>query len=252
MKCILPLIIYPVLGRDEFLSRKTDISARVLQQGWVDSSQQQMLLRYASDCFSWNPVDTSTGVGGLQGSLGDATSCVLINLEQRWGWKPDLVGSGSNNGGPYDGYGAGTTIIGVDTPSGKWQFILKNTASNGSNSTPSQAGESQEGGSESVIVHSLHRGDATSEQETDLIHFTETCFGKHHIDISNVGSLDLSLHTAISCVLQNCEKKWGWKPELSVSGSDAGGPYDAHGIGATVIGAKTNTGKWDFVLHLKS
>ena len=186
MKCILPLIIYPVLGRDEFLSRKTDISARVLQQGWADSSQQQMLLRYASDCFSWNPVDTSTGVGGLQGSLGDATSCVLINLEQRWGWKPDLVGSGSNNGGPYDGYGAGTTTIGVDTPSGKWQFILKNTASDGSNGTPSQAGGSQEGGSESVIVHSLHRGDATSEQETDLIHFTETCFGKHHIDISNV------------------------------------------------------------------
>ena len=26
-------------------------------------------------------MDTSTGVGGLQGSLGDATSCVLINVD---------------------------------------------------------------------------------------------------------------------------------------------------------------------------
>jgi len=200
-------------------------------------------------CFSWNPVDTSNGVGGLQGSLGDATSCVLINVD---GVKSRTLSALVRTMVvPTMAMGTGTTIIGVDTPSGKWQFILKNTASNGSNSTPSQAGGSQEGGSESVIVHSLHRGDATSEQETDLIHFTETCFGKHHIDISNVGSLDLSLHTAISCVLQNCEKKWGWKPELSVSGSDAGGPYDAHGIGATVIGAKTNTGKWEFVLHLK-
>eukprot|EP00435_Cladocopium_sp_Y103_P031656 s3391_g8.t1 len=203
-----------------------------------------MLLKCASDCFSLKPVDTSTGVGGLQASLGDATSCVLTKLEQRWGWKPELVGSGSNTGGPYDAYGAGATIIGVDTPSGKWQFTLKKGAHDGGNGTPSE-----EGGSESVIVSCFHRGDASSEHETDLIHFTETCFGKHHIDISNVGSLDQSLDIAISCVLQTCEKKWGWKPQLSVWGSDAGGPYDAYGSGATVIGAKTSTGKWEFVLH---
>jgi len=235
------IILSPVLG-DEFLSRKTDITANVLQQGWADSSQQQMLLKYAKDCFSWNPVDISSGVGGLQGSLGDATSCVLINLEQRWGWKPELVGSGSNNGGPYDGFGAGYTIIGVDTPSGKWQFILNKGGADEGNA---------QGGSDPVSVHSLHRGDATSEQETDLIHFTETCFQKNPIDVSNLGSLQGSMGTAIGCVLQKCEEKWGWKPTLSNSGSNTGGPYDAYGLGATVIGADTSTGKWSFVLRLK-
>lgn len=220
MSAILVLMMFsPVLGADEFLSRKNEVVASILQGGWADSSEQEMLLRYAKDCFSWNPVDTSSGVGGLQGSLGDATQCVLINLEQRWGWKPELTGSGSNNGGPYDAYGASNAVIGVDTPSGKWQFILKKS-----------------GG-----------GDG----ETDLISFTEQCFQKNPIDISNVGSLQGSIGSAVGCVLQKCEEKWGWKPTSTGSGSNTGGPYDAYGLGATIMGAETNTGKWQFILRLK-
>ena len=176
MSAILVLMMFsPALGADEFLSRKNEVVASILQRGWADSSEQEMLLRYAKDCFSWNPVDTSSGVGGLQGSLGDATQCVLINLEQRWGWKPELTGSGSNNGGPYDAYGASNAVIGVDTPSGKWQFIFLKK-SGGDDTTSHQT----------VSANCLHRGDATVEQETDLIGFTEQCFQKNPIDISNV------------------------------------------------------------------
>ena len=79
-------------------------------------------------------MDTSNGVGGLQGSLGDATSCVLINVD---GVKSRTLSALVRTMVvPTMAMGAGTTIIGVDTPSGKWQFILKNTASDGSNSTP--------------------------------------------------------------------------------------------------------------------
>lgn len=243
MSAILVLMMFsPALGADEFLSRKNEVVASILQGGWADSSEQEMLLRYAKDCFSWNPVDTSSGVGGLQGSLGDATQCVLINLEQRWGWKPELTGSGSNNGGPYDAYGASNAVIGVDTPSGKWQFILKKSGGGDGDDTTSH---------QTVSANCLHRGDATVEQETDLISFTEQCFQKNPIDISNVGSLQGSIGSAVGCVLQKCEEKWGWKPTSTGSGSNTGGPYDAYGLGATIMGAETSTGKWQFILRLK-
>ena len=88
-------------------------------------------------------------------------------------------------------------------------------------------------------------------EETDLLHFTESCFKKNPIDISNLGSLQGSLGGAIGCVLDKCQDKWGWKPQLSGSGSDTGGPYDVHGLGATIIGAETSTGKWQFIIRLK-
>ncbi|CAE7513982.1 unnamed protein product [Symbiodinium pilosum] len=226
---------------EEFLSRK-GVSANCLISGWADDSQQAELRKTSEDCFTWNPVDTSQGVGGLQGSLGDATQCVLYNLNQKWGWQPELVGSGSNSGGPYDTYGAGTTVIGVDTPSGKWQFILKK---------PEGAGGGSGAGQVAVTVQSLHRGDATPEQETDILHFAQECFSKSDVDTSNLGNLQGSLGTNIGCVLQKCEDKWGWKPQNTQSGSLNAPPYDVYGLGATVIGVDSPAGHWQFVLRLK-
>ncbi|CAJ1386749.1 unnamed protein product [Effrenium voratum] len=237
----------PALG-EEFLSKKSaGTSARCLLRGWADDSQCEEMVKIAQDCFSWNPIDTSNvgslqgSLGDAQGSLGDATECVLYNLKLKWNWAPELSGSGSNTGGPYDVYGQGNSIIGVDTPSGKWQFILHKGEGQGGD----------HGSSGTATAQSLHRGDATPAQEKDLLKFTERCFSKHNVDTSNLGALQGSLGSAIGCVLSKCEKKWGWKPTLSQSGSNTGAGYDGFGLGATVIGAETSTGKWQFVVHLK-
>eukprot|EP00437_Effrenium_voratum_P043610 CAMPEP_0181479390 /NCGR_PEP_ID=MMETSP1110-20121109/43259_1 /TAXON_ID=174948 /ORGANISM="Symbiodinium sp., Strain CCMP421" /LENGTH=280 /DNA_ID=CAMNT_0023604825 /DNA_START=585 /DNA_END=1427 /DNA_ORIENTATION=- len=177
----------------------------------------------------------------LQGTLGVATGCVASNLDAKWGWRPELAGSGSNTGGPYDVYGEGLTLVGVETPSGSWQFMLRKPSA-------SQGGASHV----AVTVHSYHRGDATPQQETDLIHFADSCFSKEDVDTSNLGSLQFSLLKNVDCVLQKCLEAWGFKPEFADSGSDNGGPYDAYGLGATVIGVESPSGKWEFVLRLKN
>ncbi|CAK8992676.1 unnamed protein product [Durusdinium trenchii] len=151
--------------------------------------------------------------------------------------------------GSAAGFGADSTVIAVKTPGGRWQFVLQRPQ------TPAPADH----GDATVMVQSLHRGDATDAQEktfmggleTDLLHFTESCFQKSPVDTSNLGSLQGSLGGAIQCVLDKCQEKWGWKPELSGSGSDNGGPYDVYGLGATVIGAETAGGKWQFIVRLK-
>ena len=173
--------------------------------------------------------------------MGVATGCVVTNLDALWGWRPELTGSGSNTGGPYDVYGAGLTLVGVETPSGSWQFMLKKP-------------DSQEADAShvAVTVHSHHRGDATPQQETDLIHFAESCFSKGDVDTSNLGSLQFSLGRNVDCVLQKCSEAWGFKPDSSSSGSDTGGPYDMYGAEATVIGVESPSGKWEFVLQLKN
>ena len=238
-------LLSSALASEEFLSRKGEksgVSASCLIKGWADDAQQSELVRLAQDCFTWNPVDTSN-LGQLQGPLGDAIKCVTYNLKNNWGWEPELVGSGSNTGGPYDTYGADLTIIGVDTSSGRWQFSLRKAAGAGGGDSGS--------GHVQVTGRSLHRGDATSEQETDLINFAESCFSKSDVDTSNLGNLQGTLGANVGCVLQKCQEKWGWKPESTNSGSDNGGPYDAYGLGATVIGVESPSGKWEFVLRLK-
>ena len=173
--------------------------------------------------------------------MGVATGCVVSNLDAKWGWRPELAGSGSNTGGPYDVYGAGLTLVGVETPSGSWQFMLRKPST-------SQGGASHV----AVTVHGHHRGDATPQQETDLIHFADSCFSKKDVDTSNLGSLQFSLGNNVDCVLEKCLEAWGFKPESSSSGSDTGGPYDMYGLGATVIGVESPSGKWEFVLRLKN
>lgn len=225
---------------DEFLSLKRGISARCLLQGWADDAQESDIVKAAQDCFTRNEVQTSN-LGELQGTLGVATGCVVSNLDAKWGWRPELAGSGSNTGGPYDVYGEGLTLVGVETPSGSWQFMLRKPSA-------SQGGSSHV----AVTVHSYHRGDATPQQERDLIHFADSCFSKEDVDTSNLGSLQFSLGKNVDCVLQKCLEAWGFKPESSSSGSDNGGPYDAYGLGATVIGVESPSGKWEFVLRLKN
>ncbi|CAE7028503.1 unnamed protein product [Symbiodinium sp. CCMP2592] len=191
--------LFSAVAGDEFLSRKGATRARCLLQGWASDAQAKDLLKVAQE----------------------------------------LAGSGSNTGGPYDALDAGITLVGVETPSGSWQFMLQKP----------QAAKA--GSSHVVAVHSHHRGDATEQQEADLIRFAESCFSNTDVDTSNLGSLQLTLGNSVDCVLQRCLEAWGFKPEESVYGSDAGGPYEAYGLGATVIGVESPSGKWDFVLHLK-
>lgn len=222
------------------------VESYVRYQGKATDKQVGDLRDFAYHCFQRHPVRTSN-LGELQGSLGSAIGCVLQRCRAKWGWKPVLSQSGSDNGGPYEGFGRQSTVVTVDTPSGKWQFVLKmqgssQGSSHGPRPSPGRAVRAQ--------IH--HRGDATREQARDLRRFAGACFKQHSIDTSNVGALDGSLGRAIGCVTSRCERKWGWKPFVSQEGSDNGGPYSAYGRGATVVGVETSSGKWEFVLRLKS
>merc|ERR1712008_12254 len=146
---------------------------------------------------------------------------------------------GSDNGGPYEKFGHDAVVLGVETSSGKWQFVLKMQGS------PHPAGRT-------VHSHIRHRGDATREQAHDLQQFAQACFKVNAIDTSNVGALQGSLGRATGCVVTKCERKWGWKPFLSGERSDNGGPYGAHGLGATVVGVETTSGKWQFILRRRA
>ncbi|CAE7193661.1 Rnf130 [Symbiodinium natans] len=239
------LLCLTVAGED-FLSRKSSISTRCLLQGWADNNHLGDILKATQDCFTRNAVQTDQGEVVLQGTLGVATGCVLSNLDQAWGWHPVLVGSGPDTGGPYDIYGVGSrvTMIAVETPSGHWQFMLRKGHS-GLKAGSTNASHAP------VSVHSHHRGDATQQQEADLIHFAESCFSKQDVDTSNLGSLQMTLGRNVDCVLQKCMETWGFKPHAPNSGSDTGGPYDVYGLGATVVGVESPSGKWEFVLQLK-
>ena len=190
-------------------------------------------------------MQTNQGDVVFQGTLGVATGCVLTNLDAAWGWHPELVGSGSDTGGPYDIYGVGSrvTMIAVETPSGRWQFMLRK------GHTGLKAG-ADNASHVPVTVHSRHRGDATQQQETDLIRFAESCFSKKDVDTSNFGSEQMTLGQNLDCVLQKCSETWGFKPNARSFGSDTGGPYDAYGLGATVMGVESPSGKWELVLQL--
>jgi len=217
------------------------VETYVRYRGKATDKQAQDLRDFAYQCFQRHPVRT-TNLGELQGSLGSAIGCVLRRCRAKWGWKPVLSQSGSDNGGPYDSFGRQSTVT-VDTSSGKWQFVLKmQGSSHGPRPSPGRA----------VTAYVRHRGDATQEQARDLRQFAGACFKQHAIETSNVGALDASLGRAISCVTSRCRRKWGWKPYLSQEGSDNGGPYGAYGRGATVVGVETSSGKWQFVLRLKS
>ena len=239
------------LASEKFLSRESGISARCFLQGWADDNHLGDILDVTRDCFTRNTVQTNHGLGELQGTLGVATGCVITNLDARWGWHPELVGSGSDTGGPYDLYGdgAGITLIGVETPTGKWQFRMRKGHGGSSGADSGHSGE--DASHVAVTVHSHHRGDATQQQETDLIRFAEACFSKKDVDTANVGSLQMTLGNNVECVLQKCQAAWGFKPNSHSSGSDTGGPYDVYGLGATVIGVESPSGKWEFVVTLK-
>ncbi|CAE7649575.1 unnamed protein product [Symbiodinium sp. CCMP2456] len=232
---------------DEFLSRKGATRARCLLQGWANNAQANDLVNVAQDCFTPQTAASSSSSEGAKcpgqcPELSAAMGCVVRKLEQLWGWRPELVGSGSNTGGPYDVQDAGLTLVGVETPSGSWQFMLRRP----------QAGQARGSGAGSshvtVDVHSHHRGDASEQQEADLIRFAESCFSntKTDLDTSDLGSLKLTLGNSVDCVLQKCLEAWGFKPKESVYGSDTGA--HAYSLGATVIGVESPSGKWDFVL----
>jgi len=239
------------LAGDEFLSRKGATRARCLLQGWASDAQANDLVKVAQDCFTPQTTASSSSSKAScpECGLSVATGCVLRKLYRLWGWRPELAGSGSNTGGPYDALDAGITLVGVETPSGSWQFMLQKPQA--AKAAGQGSVRNSEGSSHVVAVHSHHRGDATEQQEADLIRFAESCFSNADVDTSNFGSLQLTLGNRMDCVLQKCLEAWGFRPEESVYGSDAGGPYDAYGLGATVIGVESPSGNWDFVLHLK-
>ena len=243
-KALFCSLLCHALAREDFLSRKS-ISTRCLLQGWADDNHLGDILKATQDCFTRNAVQTNQGDVVLRGTLGVATGCVLTNLDAAWGWHPELVGSGSDTGGPYDIYGVGSrvTMIAVETPSGRWQFMLRK------GHTGLKAG-ADKASHVPVTVHSHHRGDATQQQETDLIRFAESCFSKKDVDTSNFGSEQTTLGQNLDCVLQKCSETWGFKPNARSFGSDTGGPYDAYGLGTTVMGVESPSGKWELVLQL--
>lgn len=220
-----------------FAATSRGISCNIRYQGGATEKQAEDLRDMAYHCFQRHPVRTANLIE-VEGTLGSATGCVLQRCEGKWGWKPFLSQEGSDNGGPYEKFGRDATVIGVETPSGNWQFVLKVQG-------PSHPAH--------ITVHShmRHGGDATREQAQDLRQFAHDCFKLHAIDTSNVGALDGSLGRATGCVVAMCERKWGWKPFLSGEGSDNGGPYGAYGLGATVVGVEAPSGKWQFILRLQ-
>lgn len=247
----LSLALLCTAAGDEFLSRKGATRARCLLQGWANDAQAKDLVNVAQDCFTPQTAASSSSSKArcLECGLSTATGCVVRKLNRLWGWRPELAGSGSNTGGPYDVLDAGITLVGVETPSGSWQFMLRK---------PQAAGHgrggrgSEPGSSHAVDVQSHHRGDASEQQEADLIRFAESCFSntKTDLDTSDPDSLKMTLGNSVDCVLQKCLEAWGFKPKESVYGSDTGGPH-AYSLGATVIGVESPSGKWDVVLHLK-
>jgi len=234
----LELVSNTSMELQSFASTSRGISSNIRYQGKATDKQAEDLRDFAYHCFQRHPVRTSN-LGELQATLGSATGCVVQRCERKWGWKPFLSQEGSDNGGPYEKFGHDAVVLGVETSSGKWQFVLKMQGS------PHPAGRT-------VHSHIRHRGDATREQAHDLQQFAQACFKVNAIDTSNVGALQGSLGRATGCVVTKCERKWGWKPFLSGEGSDNGGPYGAHGLGATVVGVETTSGKWQFILRLKN
>mmetsp|Transcript_68669 Transcript_68669/g.121304 ORF Transcript_68669/g.121304 Transcript_68669/m.121304 type:complete len:306 (-) Transcript_68669:266-1183(-) len=105
-------------------------TANVYHQGHATGAQVDDVRNFAVKCFQQNPIDTSSAGGGgaalarFEMSLGRAIGCVLGMCKAKWGWKPFLSGDGSDNGGPYDGYGHGLTVVGVKTSKGNWLFEL--------------------------------------------------------------------------------------------------------------------------------
>ncbi|CAE7383360.1 unnamed protein product [Symbiodinium natans] len=99
------LVLLCSAAADEFLSLKRGISARCLLRGWADDAQESDIVKVAQDCFTRNAVQLCfLSKPPRQGTLGVATGCVVTNLDTLWGWRPELTGSGSNTGGPYDVY----------------------------------------------------------------------------------------------------------------------------------------------------
>jgi len=120
----------PLTERFPTLLASESVNANVYEQGHATGAQVDDIRNFAIQCFRQNPIDTSsTGGGGaalarFEMSLGRATGCVLGMCRAKWGWKPFLSGEGSDNGGPYDGYGHGLTVVGVTTQKGTWLFEL--------------------------------------------------------------------------------------------------------------------------------
>jgi len=101
------------------------ISSSIRHQGKATDKQAEDIREFAYHCFQRHPVRTSKGVAEFEATLGSASGCVVQKCERKWGWKPFLSQEGSDNGGPYDRFGHDAVVVGVETPSGRWQFILK-------------------------------------------------------------------------------------------------------------------------------
>ncbi|CAE7678307.1 Rnf130 [Symbiodinium pilosum] len=168
-----------------------------------------------------------------QQEVQQSAECVAMKCEEHWGWSPSLTGSGPNSGGPYNTYGAGHTIIGAETPSGKWQFILYTA----SPQVPLEG---------SVTAQSSHKGWASSDQQTDLIRFAEECFSSHAVDVSSPNQQQATLHQAAQCIPTKCEESWGWSPQLT--GFSAAEAYSDFGEDHSVLHVETPRGTFEVVL----
>lgn len=77
---------------------------------------------------------------------------IFQGLSDRWHVSVEAMGIDE---GSAAGFGADSTVIAVKTPGGRWQFVLQRPQ------TPAPADH----GDATVMVQSLHRGDATDAQE---------------------------------------------------------------------------------------
>lgn len=217
------------------------VASKALQVGDAGGRQLAEILSAARHCFAAHRIDT-TNLGNLQGTLGAAVGCVARDLAKAWGWAPAISNAGSQSCGQCEGYGLGSTVVEVDTEAGRWMFVLQLQGA-----APLQKVSAAHGHAVAV-----QQGDATSAQLAVILRATNGCFREHSVDTSNVGRLDMTLGNVVACVLRECERAWGWKPEVNFEGSHSCGPCDSFSMGSTMIAMDgLPSGDWLFELRLK-
>lgn len=99
------------------------------------------------------------------------------------------------------------------------------------------------------VARALQIGDATSEQLAAILRLARVCFDRSPADPSNL--LEGTLGSAVGCVQDGMQTRWGWRPFVDIQGSTSCDQCDEYGGGATVIEVITDSGDWMLVMRLK-